>query len=202
MKLYYVPGACSLSPHIIAREAGVPLELERVDLATRKTESGADYREVNPNGYVPAVRLDGGEVLTEGPAIVQYIADLHPETGLAPKPGTIDRARTQAQLNFVSTELHKSFVPLFVADSTDAEKAKAKAKIGQRFDHVERVLGDGRPYFSGQNFTVSDAYLFVVANWTKPTGIDLAQWPKLAAFVGRVAGRPKVQEALKAEGLA
>ena len=201
MKLYYAPGTCSLAPHIALREAGLEFGLEKVDLGTRKTEGGADFTAVNANGYVPALDLDGGEVLTEGPAIVQYIADRKPAANLAPANGTLARARLQEQLNFISTELHKSFSPLFKSDSTEAEKDKARAKVRSRFDHVERLLSDRRAYLAGDAFSVADAYLFTVARWTKPTGIGLDNWPHLKDYVARVAARPAVQAALKAEGL-
>jgi glutathione S-transferase len=201
MKLYYSPGACSLSPNIILREAGIPFELERVDNSTKKTETGADFAKVNPKGYVPTLRLDDGQVLTEGAAIVQYIADQRPETGLAPRGGTIERARVQEHLNFTASEIHKAFGPLFSPDTTDAGKQAAMANVGRKLDHMERVLSDGRAYLLGDHFSVADAYLFVVSTWTKPTGIGLTKWPHLAKFVERVAARPKVREAMKAEGL-
>jgi glutathione S-transferase len=201
MKLYYAPGACSLSPHIALREAGARFDLERVDLATRTTETGEDYTRVNPKGYVPALRLDDGEVLTEGAAIVQYVADRHPEVGLAPPAGTLARARLQEQLNFVASELHKSFSPLFDPAAVDGEKQSALGGIARRFDHVERTLADGRAYLVGERFSVADAYLFVVARWAKPTGIGLDRWPRLAAFVERVEARPAVRAALAGEGL-
>lgn len=202
MKLYYSPSACSLSPHIVLREAGVDFELERVDMASRRTETGADFMAVNPKGYVPALRLDDGQVLTEGAAIVQYIADRHPEAGLAPPPGTIERARLQEHLNFIASELHKAFGPLFASDAPDAAKKAAPARIGRRLDDLERTLSDGRPFLLGDRFSAADAYLFVVAGWTQPTGIGLKDWPNLSAFVARVAGRDTVREARKAEGLA
>lgn len=201
MKLYYSPGACSLSPHIVLREVGIPLELERVDTATKVTETGADFLGTNPKGYVPALRLDDGEVLTEGVAIVQYLADMHPDAKLAPRAGTIERARLQEHLNFISSELHKAFAPLFSPASTADVRAAASVSVGKKFDLVERHLADGRPYLLGENFSVADAYLFAVSGWAKPTGIDLGRWPNLAAFAARVAARPKVREAMQAEGL-
>lgn len=201
MKLYYTPGACSLSPHIVAREAGLPLTLERVDLAVRKTESGADYLAVNPNGYVPAMRLANDAVLTEGAAIVQYLADLKPEAGLLPAAGSLARAQVQAQLNFIATELHKHFSPFFAAGAPAEAKDKARATIARRLDYVESVFADGRPYFSGSRFSVSDAYLFVIVGWCRPSGIDLAPWPRVAAFMAQIGARPAVQEAMRAEGL-
>tara|TARA_R110000868_G_scaffold281350_1_gene541743 strand:- start:632 stop:1243 length:612 start_codon:yes stop_codon:yes gene_type:complete len=203
MKLYYSPGVCSLSPHIILREAGLEFDLEKVDLATGKTETGKSVGDVNPKGYVPVLELDDGEALTEGAAIVQYIADaLAPGKNLAPANGTIARTRVQEHLSFVGAELHKSFTPFFKADSTDTEKQKARAKLDRRIGDIEKLLSDGRQYLMGDEFTVADAYLYTVATWTRPTEIGLDAWPNLAAYVDRVAQRPAVQEALKAEGLA
>jgi len=201
MKLYYSPGACSLSPHIILREAGLDFDLERVDLATHKTENGTDYVQINPKGYVPALRLEDGGILTEGVAIVQYVADLAPKANLAPRVGTLDRARMQEHLNFIASELHKAFGPFFTSGTTDAGKQAAAQAVMRRLDHFEKALGDGRAYLLGETFTPADAYLFVVANWTAPTGISLDKYPRLAAFLERVAARPKVKEAMKAEGL-
>lgn len=201
MKLYYAPGACSLSPHISLREAGVSFDLEKVDTRTRRTESGVDYLSINPKGYVPALQLDGDEVLTEGAAVVQFIADRHPDAGLAPANGTLERARLQEHLNFIASELHKAFTPLFDPSAPEAAKQAAPAAVARRLDHVERLLADGRAYLLGERFSVADAYLFTVASWTGPTGIALDRWPKLASFVARVAARPSVQAAMRAEGL-
>jgi glutathione S-transferase len=201
VKLYYTPGACSLSPHIVAREAGLPLELERVDLAARRTETGADFLKINPNGYVPAMRLSNDAVLTEGAAIVQYLADLAPQAGLLPPAGTLARAQVQAQLNYIATELHKLFGPLFRQDADDMVRQGARTAIARKLDYVESVFADGRPYFSGGKFSVADIYLFVIVGWCRPCGIDLKPWPKLSAFMALVGIRPKVQEALRAEGL-
>ena len=201
MKLYYAPGACSLSPHISLREAGVSFDLEKVDTSTRRTESGADYLSINPKGYVPALQLDGGEVLTEGAAVVQFIADSHPDAGLAPAGGTLERARLQEHLNFIASELHKAITPLFDPSAPEAAKQAAPAAVARRLDHVERLLADGRAHLLGERFSVADAYLFTVASWTGPTGIGLDRWPRLASFVARVAARPAVQTALRAEGL-
>ena len=200
MKLYYSPGACSLSPHIVAREAGQPVTLQRVDLKAKTVEGGGDYTKVNPKGYVPALEVEPGVVLTEGPAIVQYLADAAPASGLAPKAGTIERARLQEWLNFISTELHKTIGSMFNPAQTAEWKAAMVALAERRLAHVEAALV-GRPYLMGETFSVADAYLFTVLNWLKFVGMDLARWPNLAAYVGRVAARPKVQEALKAEGL-
>jgi glutathione S-transferase len=201
MKLYYSAGACSLSPHIVLREAGVQFELERVDLATHKTASGGDYAQINSKGYVPTLQLDDGQVLTEGAAIVQYIADLYPAAGLAPKAGTLQRARLQEHLNYIAAEVHKGFSPLFSRNLDDAARNAAIAKLSARIDYLEKLFADGRSYLLGDHFSVADAYLFVVLSWAKPTGVGLDKWPQLGAFVARVAGREKVQDALRAEGL-
>lgn len=200
MKLYYSPGACSLSPHIVLCELGLPHTTERVDLKTHTTASGADYYGINPKGYVPAVELDDGQILSEGPAIVQYLADLKPEAGLLPPAGTLERARVQEWLTFIGTELHKSFSPLFRPDASPDWKAAARQTIDKRLTFVDRVLAD-RDYLTGATPCVADAYLFTVVSWTRPMRIDLAPWPALAAFQERMAARPAVQEALRSEGL-
>jgi glutathione S-transferase len=200
MKLYYSPGACSLSPHIVSRELGIPVELKKVNTKDKTIEGGGDYSKVNARGYVPALELDNGEILTEGPAIVQYLADQKPEAGLAPKPGTFARYRLQEWLNFLTSEVHKQFSPLFKPNTPEDYKPIAKQNIATRFDWLDKQLGD-REHLMGKQFTVADAYLFVLLGWTKPTQIDLAKWPNLAAFHKRVGARPKVQDALRAEGL-
>jgi glutathione S-transferase len=200
MKLYYSPGACSLSPHIVSRELGIPVELKKVNTKDKTIEGGGDYSKVNARGYVPALELDNGEILTEGPAIVQYLADQKPEAGLAPKPGTFARYRLQEWLNFFTSEVHKQFSPLFKPNTPEDYKPIAKQNIATRFDWLDKQLAD-REYLMGKQFTVADAYLFVLLGWTKPTQIDLAKWPNLAAFHKRVGARPKVQDALRAEGL-
>ncbi|MEO8700871.1 MAG: glutathione transferase GstA [Kofleriaceae bacterium] len=200
MKLYYAPGACSLSPHIVLRESERHFDLERVDLATHRTASGADYRQVNPSGYVPALDLGGGEVLTEGPAIVQYIADLVPERRLAPPNGTFARYHLQSWLNFISAELHKQFAPMFTPESSEADKAKARGKIGERLAYVQTVLAD-RGFLMGETFTVADAYLFVMLQWCSGHDIDLQMYPNIDDYEYRVAHRPAVQAAMLAEGL-
>lgn len=199
MKLYYSPGACSLSPHIALREAGLPVELVKVDLKTKATAEG-DFAAINSKGYVPALRLNDGSILTEGPAIVQYIADQKPESGLAPKNGTIERYRLQEWLNFITSELHKSFSPLFDATATVDQKETVKTRLGKRFDWLSQQLGN-KEYLMGAAFTVADGYLFTVLNWCQWVNIDLGKWPVLKAYHARVAARAKVQEALKAEGL-
>lgn len=200
MKLYYSPGACSLSPHIVLNEGGFTYDMERVDLASGKTETGADYRAVNPNGYVPALVLDDGQVLTEGPAIVQYLADRIPEKRLAPPAGTMERYRLMEWLNFISTELHKGFGALFNPQATEEWKTAVKTQLAQRIGHVSHRL-EGKTYLMGDGFTVADAYLFTVLGWGQYVGLDLSPWPTLTAYLGRVAARPAVQVALKAEGL-
>ena len=197
MKLYYAPGACSLSPHIVALEAGVPVTLEKVDLKTHKTESGEDFYAVNPKGYVPALKLDDGQFLTEGPAIVQYLADQKPASKLAPANGTFERYKLQEWLGFINSEIHKNFSPLFGAAS-DEVKADAKAKIAKRFDYVNGELA-GKQFLFGDNFTVADAYLFVMLTWAHHLKIALPA--NLSAFFARTAQRPKVHQAMKEEGL-
>ena len=200
MKLYFAPGACSLSPHIVAREFGLPIEIKKVNNKEKTIEGGGDYWKINGRGYVPALELDNGEILTEGPAIVQYLADQKPESGLAPKAGTLERYRLQEWLNFLTSEVHKQFSPLFRPTTPEDYKPIAKQYIATRFDWLDKQLA-GKDYLMGKTFTVADAYLFVLLNWTKAQQIDLAKWPNLAAFQKRVAARPKVKEAMRAEGL-
>jgi glutathione S-transferase len=200
MKLYYAPGVCSLSPHIVLCELGLPHELVKVDLATHQTGDGRDYTALNPKGYVPALQLDDGQLLTEGPAIVQYLADQKPSAGLLPPAGTLERARVQEWLTFIGTELHKNFSPLFNPAASADWKAAALANIKRRFTYVETALS-GRDYLTGANFCVADAYLFTVVGWTRFQKIDLAPWPTLAAFHQRVMARPAVQAAMREEGL-
>ena len=200
MKLYYAPGACSLSPHIVAREAGIAVQLQKVNTKDKSMEGGGDFWQVNPRGYVPVLELDNGERLTEGPAIVQYLADQKPESGLAPKAGTLERYRLQEWLNFLTSEVHKQFSPLFKPNTPEDYKPISKQNIATRFDWLDKQLA-GKDYLMGKQFTVADAYLFVLTNWTKPTQIDLAKWPNIQAFNKRVAARPRVKEAMQAEGL-
>ncbi len=200
MKLYYAPGACSLSPHIVSRELGINVELKRVNTKDKTIEGGGDYRNINPRGYVPALELDNGQILTEGPAIVQYLADQKPEAGLAPKAGSFERYRLQEWLNFLSTEVHKQFSPLFKPTTPEDYKPVVKETIAGRFDWLDKQLA-GKDYLMGSQFTVADAYLFVLLGWTRPTQLDLARWPNLQAFHKRVGSRPKVKDALEAEGL-
>jgi glutathione S-transferase len=200
MKLFYKSGACSLAPHIVLEELGLKYEAEAVDLKTKKTASGADYLALNSKGYVPALQLDSGEVLTEGPAIVQYLADQKPEKQLAPANGTLERSRLQSWLTFIGTELHKSFTPLFTPTCPEDWKASTRKSIEARMAWVDQQL-DGKDYLMG-NFTVADAYLFTVAGWSKYVNVDIAGLKNLNAYLARVAARPAVQAALKAEGLA
>jgi glutathione S-transferase len=200
MKLYYSSGACSLSPHIVLLEAGLPYTLVKTDLKTKKTDSGADYLSINSKGAVPALQLDDGRVLTEGPAIVQYLADLKPESGLAPRAGTFERYQLMEILNYITSEVHKTFSPLFNPASSAEMKEAAVATLTKKFDWLAAFLGK-KDFLLGNTFTVADAYLFTVLKWTRIVKIDLSKWPALAAYQARVAQRPKVQAALKEEGL-
>jgi glutathione S-transferase len=200
MKLYFSPGACSLSPHIALREAGLSFDLERVDLKTKKTASGADYRAINPKGYVPTLELAPGRVLTEGPAIVQYIADQKPEARLAPRSGSFERSQLQEWLNFISTELHKGFSPLFNPRLPDDWRQVVLENLGRRFEHLATQLSD-RPFVLGENFTVADGYAYVILRWAPGVKIDLDRWPDLVSYRDRIASRPAVRAALQAEGL-
>ena len=203
MKLYYATGTCSLSPHIVAKEAGIGLELERVDLrkTPHVTERGVDYTSVNPNHYVPALELDDGSVLTEGAAISQYLADLKPESGLAPAAGTVERTRLQSWLNFIASELHKMYSPwLFHPEYGTQAQDVARTKIAERLATVERHLAERGPFLLGETFTAADAYLFTIVGWSPYTKVDLAPFPVIRAFMARVGARPAVQAAMQAEG--
>jgi glutathione S-transferase len=200
MKLYFAPGACSLSPHIVLRETGLNFELEQVNNQEKKTKSGQDFWAVNPKGQVPVLELDNGEKLTEGPIVVQYLADQKPTAGLLPPAGSMERYRVQEWLNFITSELHKSFGPIFRPTTPDEFKKISKENLAKRFDYLDKHFA-GRQYLMGDQFTVADAYLFTVLRWTARIQMDLGKWPNLKAYVERIAARPKVQEALKAEGL-
>jgi len=200
MKLYFSPGACSLSPRIVLMEAGLPFTAEKVDTKSKKTLSGADYFGINSKGAVPALELDDGQVLTEGPAIVQYLADLKPDSGLAPRAGSFERYRLMELLNYLTSEVHKSFSPLFKPDTPAEAKKIAVDNLAKKFDWLSTKLGD-RKFLMGDTFTVADAYLFTLLRWTGPVHIDLTKWPVLTAYLARVGERPKVREALQAEGL-
>ena len=200
MQLYFSPGACSLASHIALREAGLPFDLKRTDVKTKKLEDGSDYFAVNSKGAVPALRLDDGQVLTEGPAILQYIADQKPDSRLAPKSGTLERYRLLEWLNFITSEIHKGFSPLFNPTVDVKVKEYTTQNLEKKFDWLNTQLA-GKKFLTGDNFTIADAYLFVVVNWTNFVGIDLARWPALKEFQARVAARPQVQEAMTTEGL-
>ncbi len=200
MKLYYAPGACSMATHIVLREAGFKFDLEKVDLRAKKTAGGDDYNQVNPKGYVPAIRLDDGQVLTEGAAIMQYLADQKPESGLAPKAGSLERYRLMEWLNFIATEIHKTFAPLWNPKTPEETKENQRNLLARRFDFLDSQL-KGRRFLTGDNFSVADAYLFTVLNWTNTMKFDLGRWPAIKDYMARVAARPKVTETMKAEGL-
>ena len=201
MKLFYKSGACSMASHIVLHEIGQDFEIEAVDTDTGRTASGADYRAINPKGYVPALEADDGEILTEGAAILEHLADSTPSAGLAPAVGTMARSRMREHLVFIASELHKAFGPLFRPGADEAGKSAARDAVAKRFDQIEARIADGRAYLLGDSFSVADAYLFVVANWANFTGIDLARWPHLEAYVSRVGARPAARAALSAEGL-
>jgi glutathione S-transferase len=200
MKLYYSPGACSLSPHIAAREAGLDIELVKVDTKTKRMDDNRDFREINPYGYVPALELDNGEIVLEGPAIVQYLADLRPEAGIAPPNGTLERTRVQSALALINSEIHKAIGALFNPALDEAGKEAAKAKIDARLGVLEAQVGTNE-YLANNRYSVADAYLFVVMRWLRFFKIDLDQWPALAAHHARVGERAAVQAAMEAEGI-
>ena len=200
MKLYYSPGACSLAPHIVAREAGLDVALEKVDLGAKRTETGRDYLSINPKGAVPALELDGGDVLTENAIVLQYLADKAPQSGLVVSDG-MARWHFLGLVNFIATELHKGFAPLWDSRTTTAGREIVVENLSKRFGILERQLGN-QPYLTGETFTIADAYAYAVLNWTKIHKIDLSRWPKLVTFLDRVADRPAVRRALTEEGLA
>jgi glutathione S-transferase len=201
MKLYYATGACSLASHIALQESGLPYETEKVDLRDKKTAAGADFNAVNPKGYVPALTLDNGETLTEGPALLAYIGELAPAARLIMPAGTMGNYRTREWLAFIGTELHKNFSPLFRSTTPEATRATQLELLHRRLGFVNDALA-GKSYLSGEQFTVADAYLYTVLRWSVPLKIPLSPWPQLTAFLARVAARPAVQTTLKAEGLA
>ena len=200
MNLYYFTGACALSPHIVALEAGVPVTMVKIDSKTKKTATGEDYLTINSKGAVPALQLDDGRVLTEGPAIVQYLADLMPESGLAPRAGTFERYQLMEMLNYITSEVHKSFSPLFNPANSAEMKEFFVANLAKKLDWLSGYLNK-KTYLLGNAFTAADAYLFTVLNWTGFLKIDLHKWPVLAEYKSRIGHRPKVQEAMRAEGL-
>lgn len=200
MKLYFSPGACSLSPHIALIESGLPFTTEKVDLRSKTTACGADYTSINPKGYVPALEMDDGVLLTEGPAIVQYIADKVADKHLAPAAGSIGRYQMISWLNYIGTEVHKSYSPMFDPSASEEIKERARKNLMKRYEYVERML-EGRDYLVGNQFSVADVYLFVVTNWAGMLKFDMSAFPKLNAFQTRIGARPAVQQALRAEGL-
>jgi len=200
VKLYFAPGASSLTPHIALREAGLAFELEQVDHRQKKTKDGGDYRSINPKGQVPALRLDDGQILTEAAVVVQYIADQKPAAKLAPPAGGMARYRLQEWLNFIASEMHKEVGALFDRNASNESKAQQKEMLVPKFEYLAQALA-GRDYLMGDQFTVADGYLYNILRWARLNKIDLARWPALAAFMQRVEARPAVQAALKAEGL-
>lgn len=200
MKLYYSPGACSLAAHILMHEAGLKFDIERVNTKEKRTETGANYLEVTPKGYVPALRLDDEDVLTENVVIHGYIADLKPGT-LAPKPGTSERRKLDELAVYITTEIHKGYSPLFNPAYPDDVKAAMRDRLALRYELIENLLADGRPYLTGEAFQTVDAYLFTLTNWARATKVDLTRFPAVLAFHKRVAGRPAVKAAMEAEGL-
>lgn len=200
MKLYFAPGACSLSPHIALREAGISAEYERVDARTKLTESGREFLGINSRGAVPALELDDGQILTEGPAIVQYIADLAGGVDLAPPAGSFERYRLQEWLNYLGAELHKPFSLMFSPMATEESRRTQRATLEPVLEFLARSLAE-KPFLMGTQFSVADGYLFTLLNWTIPTGIDLGLWPSLKEYHGRIVRRPAVRAALTREGL-
>lgn len=200
MRLYYSPGACSLAPHIVAREAGVPIDLVKVDLATKTTEAGEDFRAINPKGSIPALLLDDRSVLTEGAVICQFIADLAPEAGLLPPAGTLERYRALEWSNFVATELHKGFGPLWRKETPEEFRAVVKHVLTMKFDILELHLAS-REYLVAHGFCIADAYAFTILSWAPVVGFRVTDWPILAAYIERISARPNVRAALAAEGL-
>jgi len=200
MKLYYSPGACSMAPHILANEIGQKVDLVKVDIPNKKTADGGDYWGVNPKGYVPTLELDNGERITEVGVILQYLGDQKPDSGVVPKFGTMERYRQMEALNFAATEVHKQIGLLFNPKVTPEMREVQLGNIERRLNALEKMLA-GKQYIAGEKFSAADAYLFTVLGWTKPLKIDLAKWPNIQAYVGRVGARPAVQATLKAEGL-
>ena len=201
MKLYYSPASCSLAVHIVAKEAGLPVDLIKVDIIKHRLSDGTDYRTINPRGYVPLIELDDGTRLTEVAALVQYLADLAPDAGLVPPAGTLDRVRVQGWLTFISSELHKAFSPwLWHKETAESTKQNVLERLARHFAELDTLLAT-QPYLLGETFTVADAYAFAILNWTNILHIDLGPYPSLAAYLGRIAQRPRVREALATEGL-
>jgi glutathione S-transferase len=200
MKLYYTPGACSMAVNIALHEIGRQFDMVKVDLRQHKTENGEDYYQINPKGYVPALGLDNGEVLTEDAVLLQYVADQKPEAGLAPRAGTMERYRLMEWLNFISSEIHKTLGALFNPKITPEWKDNQIALFGRRCDYLVKALGN-KPFLMGDKFTIADAYLFTILGWANYFKLDMGKWPALKEYADRIAARPAVQEAMKAEGL-
>lgn len=198
MKLYFSPGACSLASHIALNELGLPFEAVKVDIRKKLTAAGDDYFAINPKGYVPALAVDGEGLLTEGPAILQYLADQKPESGLAPAAGSMARYRLQEWLGYLNSEVHKSFSPYFDPSGSAEDKSKAGERLGKRFDYLQAQLAE-QPFLTGATFTVADAYCYTLLTWTAYVGIDLGKWPQLKAYLERIAARPAVQKTQAAE---
>jgi len=201
MKLFYKAGACSMASHIALHEVGAHFDIEPVDTDADVTASGIDFSTINPKGYVPALMLDSGEIITEGPAVLQYIMEQHTDQRDTPLVDPMQRARLREHLNYTSSELHKSFSPLFAANTSEEDKSAARTNVAKKFDYINSLLSDGRLFLLGTVFTVADAYLFTVSNWANFTDIDVEKWPHIADFIQRVAARPAVQVAMKVEGL-
>jgi glutathione S-transferase len=200
MKLYYLTGACSLASNIALRDAGLKFELVKVDRRTKRTADGLDFNEVNPKGYVPALRLDNGEVLTENVTVLQYIADRNPSTKLAPPAGTMERYRLMEWLSFINSEVHKQFTPLFREEAPEDTRQYARKNLTARLDYLQRTIGS-RPFLTGEQYTVADPYLFTVLSWGSHVNFDIGRWPELKRYVERIGQRPHVVDALKSEGL-
>jgi glutathione S-transferase len=200
VKLYYLPSACSMSPHIVANELGLSIELVKIDPKTKRTQHGEDFFAINPKGYVPALQLDDGSVLTEGTAIVQYLSDLKPDAQLAPANGSMARYRLQEMLGYINSEIHKTYTPLFDSATSDDLRAERKAYLCKRYAVIEAALAR-TPFLLGQQFTIADAYLFVVTRWSEFVKLDLSPFPNLLAFQARIAARPAVQAAMTREQL-
>ncbi len=204
MKLFYSPGACSMAAHIVLNELDYAFTLEKTDTSNSVTESGIDYRTINPNGYVPALQTDDGDIVTENMAILQFLADSAPEGGLAPLNGSFAHVRLQEILSFLATELHKAYAPYFAGETMDDQRLeKVETKLARRISALEDRLADGRKYLLGTHYSIADAYAFVLLNWSSVIGLDLSQspWQKVAAYVARLRKRPAVVKAMAAEGL-
>lgn len=200
MKLYYSPGACSLAPHIVLNEAGYAYEAEKVYIPTKKTATGGDFLAINPKGYVPAITLDDGQLLTEVQVLLRYLADQKPQSNLMPKPGTMERYRVEEWMNYIATELHKGYSPLFRPNTPEEYKTIARENLAKRLALLDKALA-GKQYLMGNAFTAADAYAFTILRWSQFTKVDLSPYANIKAYMARVEARPKVQQTLKEEGL-